>query len=323
MSRLSEIETFVAIADGGSLSEASRRTGVALSAVSRRLRDLETRLETVLVKRSTRRMSLTNEGQDFYIRCRRILADLEEAEAVMSDSGDGIAGRIRLGAPRGFGLPQLAASVIGFMKLHPKVSIDLDLTDRPGAPLDDAMDLGLRLGPVSDQGLVVKPLAPVRMLPFAAPELVGRLGTLQRPEDLGDLPLLTGRGTGEHRLWEFSRPDGSIGTVRAGGRMKCDDPEALAAAAEAGLGVALLPTHLAASAVTQGRLVPLFPDCGWGDIAAHAVFPTGRTMPRRVRALIDHLELTFGQEPVWDREIAASVASAIRRTSSPRTGTAG
>lgn len=321
MSRLSEIETFVAIADGGNLSEASRRTGVALSAVSRRLRDLETRLGTVLVKRSTRRMSLTNEGQDFYLRCRRILADLQEAEAVLNDSCDGIAGRIRISAPRGFGVARLGAALGAFMTLHPKVTVDLELVERATGPLDDGCDLGLRIGPVADQGLVAKQLAPIRMLPCANPDLITRLGTPRRPEDIAAFPLLTERAPGENRAWDFSRPDGGTGTLRAGGRLSCNDQAALAEAAQAGLGVALLPAFLVAPAVADGRLVPLFPDHGWGELATHAVFPTGRTMPRRVRALVEHLEEAFGSEPIFEREAAA--AAPLRRATGSRMGTGG
>ena len=308
MSRLEEIETFVAVVDAGSLTGAARATGLALSAVSRRIKDLETRLGTTLLRRTTRRMNLTDDGRAFHQRCREILADLAEAEAVVASAAVGYRGRIRLTAPTTFAVKHLDGLLVGFVRAYPEVRLEVDLSDRRVDLLEEGVDLAIRVGRLADSTLVARRLAPIRHLPCIAPALLAEIGPFARPEDLARAPILAYRTRGEAVRWGFSRPDGARGEGVAPARVQCNNGDMIAALAEAGLGVAVEPTFVMADAILAGRLVPLFADHAWSNDAVYAVWPQGRALPRRVRALIDHIAAALTPDPPWDRALAEHIA---------------
>ncbi len=303
MSRLDEIETFVAIVDAGTLTEASLRTGLALSAVSRRLRDLERRMGTTLIQRSTRRLSLTGEGHDFFLRCKQVLSDLEEAETSVKDTAGRLTGRIRVAAPLTFSLLHLTPILTDFMQEHADVAVELDLSDRQVNLIDEGFDLAIRIGRLADSSMIAKRLTKVRHVPTASPAFLDRVGRPTAPEDLAELPALTYRSRSDGTQWRFVRPDGSKGSVTVKGVLACNNGDVLSAAAEAGLGVAFEPTFICAEAILEGRLLPLFPDHIWSDNAAYAVFPANRSLPRRVRALIDYVAERLSPDPWWDTQL--------------------
>lgn len=303
MSRLDEIETFVDIVDSGSMSESSRRTGLALSAVSRRLKDLEVRMGVTLLIRSTRKLSLTDHGQDFYLRCKQILSDLEEAESSLKDTSGELSGRVRVAAPVTFSVLHLAPILVEFMALHPEVSLELDLSDRRVDIIDEGFDIAIRIGQLSDSALMAKRLTKIRHVPTASPDLLKRLGMPKTPEDMKRYPALRYRSSRQKTKWGFVRPDGSRGSVAVDGRFECNNGDVLMAAALNGLGISLEPTFITSSAIADGSLRPLFPDHTWSDNSAFAVYAGGRTLPRRVRALIDHLADRLSPEPNWDQAI--------------------
>jgi DNA-binding transcriptional LysR family regulator len=303
LARLDEIETFVAIVDAGTLTEASRRSGLALSAVSRRLRDLEARMGTTLIHRSTRTFSLSSEGQDFYLRCKQILSDLQEAETNLRDTKGRITGRIRIAAPLTFSVLHLSPILNEFMILHPDVEIDLDLNDRQVDLVAEGFDLAIRIGRLTDSSLIAKRLTRIRHVPTVAPSLIERLGQPERPEDLADFPALTYRSSGPGTEWRFVRPDGRKGSVTVKGTMACNNGDVLRAAAIAGLGVAFEPTFICGPAISDGLLKPLFFDHTWSDNAAYAVFPPGRAQITRVRALIEHIGARLSETAWWDAKL--------------------
>lgn len=293
MGRLDEIETFVAIGDAKSLTEASRAMGVTLSVVSRRLRDLEARVEIGLVKRTTRKMILTNEGHDFYLRCRRILSDLEEAQTLLRNTNDSIKGHIRVAAPRLFADHRLGPLLNTFIRENMDVTIELDLNDQSTGPVAEGIDFAIRLGPVPDigteHGIATKRLTTIKSGPCASPALLAQFGRPLRPEDMGSIPALTQLPLYEQTRWDFTRPDGTTGQVRVTGRLKCSSGHTLLAAAEEGLGILCEPTFLTAQAVAKGRLVSLFAEHQWPETTAYVAFPTGRAMTSRARMLLDHV----------------------------------
>ncbi|MEO1406761.1 MAG: LysR family transcriptional regulator, partial [Pseudomonadota bacterium] len=276
MSRLDEIETFVAIVDAGTLTEAAQRAGLALSAVSRRLKDLEARMGSSLIHRTTRKLALTDEGRDFYQRCKQILSDLEEAETNLKDSGGSITGRIRVAAPLTFSVRHLSPILLDFMTLNPEVQVELDVSDRRVDLIEEGFDLAIRIGRLTDSTMIAKRLTRIRHVPTAAPALLDQVGWPATPEDLKRFPALTYRYPGPRTTWDFIRPDGSVGSVELQSTMTCNNGDILSAAAERGLGIAFEPTFICAQAITEGKLVPLFPDHNWSDNAAYVVFPESR-----------------------------------------------
>lgn len=303
MARLDEIMSFVDIVEAGSLSAASRRSGLALSAVSRRLKDLEARLGTTLLQRTTRTQRLTEEGQAFYQRCRQILDDLDAAEALMSDRTGGLTGRIRMTAPTSFAVHYLSDVITSFLQANPEISIDLDLSDRRIDLLEEGFDLAIRIGALADSTLIAKRLTRIRHVPCASPSLLGRLGHPERPEDLARFPALTYRSRAGRARWRFRRPDGSRGTVTPDARLWASNGDMLCKQAVAGLGVIVEPTFIAAPYLLDGRLVPLFADHAWSEDAAFAVYPRAEILPHRVRAIIDHLAEALTMDPPWDRRL--------------------
>ncbi|MEM7546331.1 MAG: LysR family transcriptional regulator [Pseudomonadota bacterium] len=303
MSRLEEIETFVAIVDAGTLTEAAHRSGLALSAVSRRLKDLETRMGSALIHRTTRTMALTDEGQTFYQRCKQILSDLEEAETSLKDSGGQITGRIRVAAPLTFSVRHLAPILLDFKTKNPEVQIELDLSDRRVDLIEEGFDLAIRIGRLTDSSMIAKRLTKIRHLPTVSPMLLDRIGRPETPEDLKRFPTLSYRHRGPKVTWDFIRPEGSAGSVEMHSAMTCNNGDVLSAAAEQGLGIAVEPTFICTDAILSGKLEPLFVDHIWSDNAAYVVFPESRALPKRVRALIDYLADRFSPDPWWDKEL--------------------
>lgn len=303
MSRLDEIVSFVDIVEAGSLSGASRRSGLALSAVSRRLKDLEARLGTTLLQRTTRTQRLTEDGNAFYQRCRRILDDLNAAEALMTDRAEQLTGRIRMTAPASFALHHMSELISGFLQLHPEIRIDLDLSDRRVDLFEEGFDLAIRIGSLEDSSLIARRLTRIRHVPCASPALLQTLGHPERPEDLASFPALTYRSTVGRARWRFRRPDGSRGTITPNARLWASNGDMLCKQAVAGLGVIIEPTFITASYLLDGRLSPVFADHTWSEDAAFAVYPRAEALPHRVRAIIDHVADALTIDPPWDREL--------------------
>lgn len=304
MSRLSEIENFVEIVEAGSLSEVSRRSGLALSAVSKRLKDLELRLGVTLVQRTTRKISLTEAGHDFYLQCRQIVSDLNDAESSLSETARRLEGRIRLAAPVSFTTRHLGLILTEFLKLYPDVELEVETNDRRIDLIQDGFDLAIRIGRLQDSTLRARRLTRIRHLPVASPALLDGLGMPEQPEDISRMSVLQYRSTQQNNRWKFARPDGTRGTVHIKNRIISNNGEFLTKCAEDGLGVAIEPTFIVSEAIAAGRLVPLFPDHVWSDDAAYVVYPQIRVLPLRVRALIDHIASQLSTEPAWDREIS-------------------
>lgn len=303
MSRLTEIENFVQIIEAGSMSAVSRRTGLALSAVSRRLKELEQRLGVTLLQRTTRKISLTEAGHDFYLQCRQILSDLNDAEANLSETALRLEGRIRLAAPVSFTNRYLGPLLVDFLQRYPDVALELETNDRRVDLVQDGFDLALRIGRLQDSILRARRLTRIRHLPVASPALLERLGMPDRAEDISRYSVLQYRSTQQNNRWNFARPDGSRGAVQIKNRIACNNGEFLTRCAEEGLGVAIEPTFIVGPAIAGGRLIPLFSDHVWSDDAAFVVYPETRALPLRVRTLIDFLVEHLDAEAPWDQEI--------------------
>lgn len=303
MTRLDELVSFVDIVESGSLSGASRRSGLALSAVSRRLKDLEARLGTTLLQRTTRTQRLTEEGQAFYQRCRQILDDLNAAEALMMHRTGQLTGRIRMTAPASFAVHHLSDLITDFLQAHPDISIDLDLSDRRVDLLEEGFDLAIRIGSLEDSTLIAKRLTRIRHVPCASPSLLQTFGYPEQPEDLATLPALTYQARAGHARWRFRRPDGSRGTITPDARLRASNGDMLCKQAVAGLGVIVEPTFITAPFLIDRQLVPLFADHAWSEDAAFAVYRRAEALPNRVRAIIDHMAEALTMDPSWDRQL--------------------
>jgi DNA-binding transcriptional LysR family regulator len=300
MDRLDSLESFVAVVEAGQFSAAAERLGIGKSVVSRRVSELEEHLGARLLQRTTRRLSLTEAGREFYPRALQLLEDLAEAEQSVSSGQQALSGRIRLATPLTFGLLHLAPSINRFMQAHPGVVLDLDMDDGQVNLIQEGVDLALRIGSLGDSSLIALPLAPVRALIVASPDYLRRNGTPTTPEELQSHPALCYSNLPEPRKVQLTDRNGRNATIMLSLRLLANNGDLLLGAAEAGLGICLSPTFIAYRAIQEGRLVPLLRDYRLPVATAYAVYPSRRFVPLRVRALMEYLQQEFGEHPYWD-----------------------
>jgi DNA-binding transcriptional LysR family regulator len=305
MDRFEDMRCFVHVVDRGSVTRAAEALGVAPSAVSRRIKDLETRLGTQLLQRTTRRMRVTEAGRSFHARCQRLLTDLDEAEAEASDGQAALAGGLRVAAPVSFGVAHLTPILIDFLRAHPRVKLDIDFSDRVVDLVGEGFELAVRIGALRDSTLIARKLADVRVVVCAAPALLAERGTPAHPDELSDWPALCYTGSDRPELWRYRATDGTEGAVEMKARLLAGNGGVLRDAAIAGEGVIMQPSFVVHKAVERGRLMPILGDFSWQEIAIYIVYPQTRHLSARARAFIDFLRSRIGPKPYWEAFLEA------------------
>lgn len=299
MLKLEGIATFVAIAEAGSLTEASRRLRLSKSVVSDRLAELERSLGSSLLHRSARRLTLTEDGSAFLDRATRIVREVEEAAAEMAERRGALIGPLRISAPVTFGRMHLGPAIYPFLIRYPEIALMLDLDDHRVDAGSDSYDAVLRHGPIADSRLVAWTLAPSRRVLVASPAYLARHGS---PDSLAALDghrgiFYTNRGIGD---WRFNGPQGAV-SVRGRPALRVNNGDMMRDAALAGLGIALLPLFIAGADIRSGSLVIV--DIGVQPEVEfiYLAHPEGRRPSAKLRAFADCLRQAFGDPPYWER----------------------
>lgn len=305
MDRLDSLESFVTVVQAGQFSSAAERLGVGKSVVSRRVSELEEHLGARLLQRTTRRLSLTDAGREFYPRALQLLEDLAEAEQSVSSGQQALSGRIRLATPLTFGLLHLAPALHSFMETHPGVILDLDMDDAQVNLIQEGVDMALRIGRLEDSSMIALPLAPIRSVIVASPDYLARYGTPITLEALSRHRCLCYSNLPEPQKWRLIDGSGKSALVNVDIRLQANNGDLLLAAAAAGLGICLTPTFIAYRAIQEGRLQPILQDYRIPTATAYAVYPSRRFVPVRVRALVEFLQQQFGDRPYWDEGLFA------------------
>ncbi|MBI4755529.1 MAG: LysR family transcriptional regulator [Betaproteobacteria bacterium] len=295
MDHFKQITAFVATASRGSLSAAARAEGVTPAVMARRLDALEERLGVRLLVRTTRRLSLTFEGQAFLEDCQRILRDLANAEASVSLGGVKAAGHIRISAPAGFGRLHVAPLLMRFLDAHPEVTVSLDLSDRLVDLVNEGVDCAVRIGELADSSLVSLRLGEMRRAVVASPQYLARRGVPQTPEDLARHDCLS---LSQQRGWVLMQ-DGVPLTVRVSGALECNDGAVLREWALAGRGLAWRSMWEVGEDLAAGRLVSVLDAHAAAPMGIYAVFAQRRHLPLRVRLFIDLLKHSYGSPGYW------------------------
>jgi DNA-binding transcriptional LysR family regulator len=299
MDRFKQIETFVAVAQRGSLSGAAQAEGVAPAVIGRRIDALEARLGVKLLLRTTRRLSLTFEGSAFLEDCQRILSEFTNAEASVSLGGVKASGHLRVTAPAGFGRRHVSPLIPGFIAAHPEVTVSLDLTDRLADLVNEGIDLAVRIGHLDDSTLVGVKLAHNQRVVVASPEYLAAHGTPEHPDELARHHCLTfGNYGNQARGWQFV-VGGAVQSIRVSGPLECSDGAVLHEWALAGQGIAWRSSWEVAEDLKAGRLVALLESFRAPDNGIYAVFPQRRHLPLRVRAFLELLKTTYGEPAYW------------------------
>lgn len=298
MTPTAELEIFARVVSAGSLSAAGREMGLSPAVVSKRLRKLEDRLGTRLLQRTTRQIALTEAGQGFYERIVAVLAAVEEAEAFVSRRSAQARGTLKISAPTSFGRMHVAPHLTAFMEAHPDLSINLVLSDEFVDIVADGFDLAIRIAELPDSSLVARRLAPVERLLVAAPAYLDKHGMPKSVDDL-DNHLCLPPHNGD--MWRLEGPDGETVSLRPAGPLSTNSSEVLREAVIAGTGIAMRSTWDIGAELARGELVHVLPQ--WRasrHIGLHAVYPSRRFLPVKVRLFIDYLADLYGPEPYWD-----------------------
>lgn len=288
MDKLRAMTAFVTIADRGSLTAAAEALGTSLPSVVRTLAALERELGARLLTRTTRRIALTEEGRDYLERARRVLVQVEEAEAALSARQVTPQGRIALTSSVMFGRLHVAPLLAEFLGAYPRVRAELLLLDRVVNLLEEGMDLGVRIGHLADSSLVAIPVGETRRVICASPAYLRRAGMPAAPEDLATHACIRFTGPMSGNEWEFPGP-GKPKRVTVDGPLISNHVDAALDAALNGLGCGMFLCYQSRAAVAEGRLRLLLRDHEPPPLPIHVVYPQGRLMPARVRALVDWL----------------------------------
>jgi DNA-binding transcriptional LysR family regulator len=288
------MRTFQRVAATLSFTEAGELLGLAGSSVSRQVDALEEHLGVKLLTRTTRKLALTEAGQAYRESVDALLADIDTAHEAIASFGDEPRGHLKVSAPRVFGKRLLTPLVSGFVQTHPKVTLELSLTDDFVDLVATDTDLGIRIGELGDSSLVSRPLGRYRRVLCCSPPYLFTRKVPRTPQELLEHSCLRYRRTGERTLWSFVGPDGGEALeVAPQGPLLANDVEVLMDAAKAGLGIALLPHWLVRDALSAGELVQVLPDYPASSTlqaaGMHFVYTINRRQSRKVHAFMDHV----------------------------------
>lgn len=297
MSELDDIRSFIAVAETGGFGRAAQNLGLAKSVVSRRISRLEADLGTRLLSRTTRGVAATEAGLEFKARGERILADLVAAREAVAEAS-GVAGRLRLSMPLTFGSRHVAPVLGELARLHPRLEIDVEASDRFVDLIGERFDAAIRIGTLKDSSLVARRIAPIHAAVVASPAYLAQMGRPESPLDLGQHQCLLYTGTSSPD-WTFRVGKRRV-AVRPTGRLRSDNGDTLLEWAKAGLGIVVLPTFIASDSIRDGSLVPVLWEFPLQEHALYVVRPPGAYVPGKVRVLIDLLVARFGGTPYWD-----------------------
>ncbi len=291
---LNDYAYFAEVVAHGGFAAAGRVLREPKSKLSRRIAGLEARLGVRLIERSSRRFRVTDVGKAFYERCRAMLAEAEQAEALVAEAQSEPHGLIRFSCPTGL-MEVVSGPVAAFLDRYPRVRLQLVATDRPVDLIAERIDVALRVRTVldSDAALTMRSLGPSVRILVAAPRWSGQFGDITQ---LSTGPVLASSDEPAGVEWHLETDDGRTQVLRLDPRLGCADLAAVRAAAVAGLGVALLPDHVCRQALNEGKLVRILPQWRGKPGLVHLVFTTRRGLPPAVRKLIDHLAADFPRD---------------------------
>ncbi|WP_305984174.1 LysR family transcriptional regulator [Roseibium sp. MMSF_3544] len=290
---LDNISLFLLIVERGSLVGAAREAGLSPTTVSERLAALETHYGVVLLNRTTRSISLTEEGRTLVEGARTVLGEVEDLDNRIRTGAKRLSGLIRISAPEDVGRNIISGAIADFQSAHPSITIDLHLSDGYVDIVGLGIDLAVRFGAISDSTLRVKHIATRRRIVCASPHYIRKHGLPQTPADLRDHNCLLMRfGQNIDNLWEFGR-DGVKHAVRVGGKLIANDGALVRQWCLEGRGIALKSEFDCATDLHEGNLLALLPDFEPPGSPLQILFPPGRAQARRVRAFADHLAKVF------------------------------
>jgi DNA-binding transcriptional LysR family regulator len=288
------MRAFIAVAREGSFTKAGRRLGISTKLVSKYVQQLENQLQTQLFNRTTRSVSLTDVGAAYLERCRPIVEQVDELDALVRERQGALAGPIRITAPTGFGSTRLTQALIPFLRQNREVELDMKLTDNRVAIVEEGFDLAIRIGALRDSTLIARKLTDMPLILCASPKYLDRHGRPQDPRALSTHACLVDNNQREINVWRF-KSGAHEHVVRLNGAIQTNSPGALAQMAIGGLGITRSPFYAVEEALNSNLLEHVLPNYKTDVFGLYALYPPNRHLTRRVRALIDFLASEMGR----------------------------
>ena len=300
MGQLEDMAMFVRIVEAGSITKAADQLNIAKSAVSRRLKELESRLGSQLISRTTRHSNLTEAGEHYYRRACSILNDVDALNEQTSGAPTQIEGTLKMTAPLSFGLMHLNDVIDEYADKHPDLKFELDFSDRHTDLIEEGFELAIRIKELQDSSYQAKRLALIRYALCASPEYLEKMGTPKTLEDLKNHEFLQ-YGMSKSSTIELRDEQGKKHQLAMNGKIKANNGDFLREMAVKGHGIAFLPTFITYQTLASGALVPILQQYQLPTLNAYAVYPKNRFLSQRCRYLIDFIAERFGDEPYWDQ----------------------
>ncbi|WP_298211827.1 LysR family transcriptional regulator [Acidovorax sp.] len=302
MDKLMSLAVFVAAVEEGSIAGAARRLGLSSVMAGRYLTALEDALPARLVQRTTRQLALTDAGVLYLPRCKRILDELEEANHEVAATQSTPRGTLRVSAPVTFGAAFLAPVIADYSNDYPEVKVEVQLKDRFVDLIEEGVDIAIRIGKLKDSELIAQQISSCSLIACAAPAYLSRCGTPKSPAELASHVRIGYLGTVSTAPWSFEGPGDKVTAISDPYKFVTNNTQMMAEAAAAGLGIAYGPSFAFASHLERGALVQVLPKYATPTLPIHAVTPTARHMPQRVRAFRLSLAEAFsGGNVPWER----------------------
>ena len=301
MERLDCDRMFVAVMDVGSFASAAQRLGISSGQASKLISRLEQNLGVQLFKRSTRALAATEIGLAYYERVKRLLDDYDALNDDIRNTSDSPAGKVRISAPVTFGSMQLATHLIAFAQRYPQIELDVSFSDRLVNVVDDGFDLALRIGKLSDSSLIARKLCDIRVIHVASPGYLNERGMPAHWHELSQHECILDTNFRDPFIWPFLDQNKVIDEYPVNGRLKFSNAEVCLKAACAGLGIARLPSFVAAGALRTKEVVPVLTNCELPILGLYALYPPAKHLARKSRAVIDFLVTALSGEPGWEK----------------------
>ncbi|MGZ0784063.1 LysR family transcriptional regulator [Pseudomonas saponiphila] len=299
MDRALEMQVFCTVVDKGTFVGAADTLEMSKAAISRYVSALEERLGARLLHRTTRKLSLTEEGRQFYHQAREVLALMDQAEEAVSSAAPEPSGVLRVNAPVSFGVLHLAPLWGAFMSAHPNVELDISLNDRLVDLVDEGFDAAIRIARMENSSLVGRRLAGTRMCLCASPDYLASHPPLLTLADLAEHGVIAYTNFATGNDWQFDGPDGRV-SVRTRSSVRCNNGDTCRSIALAGGGIALQPSFMVGEDLRSGALVEILPEYRSIELGIYVVYPTRKHLASKVRALISFLAERFA-DPEWER----------------------
>jgi DNA-binding transcriptional LysR family regulator len=292
---------FVAVMETGSFTAAARRLGTSSGQASKLVSRLESALGVRLLSRTTRAVSPTEAGQAYFDRLRPLLEEFDNLDSAVRDASRAPRGRLRLTAPLSFGTMEVAPALNDFTRKFPEIELDVSFSDRVVNLVDEGFDIAIRVGRADNSSMIARRICDVRIVVVASPAYLERRGEPESPDEVSRFDCIIDTNFREPNRWPFRDAGGQVIGIQVGGRIRYSNAEACLKAAEAGLGLACVPSFIAGEALRAKRMRRVLQPFETEPYTVHALYPHSRHLAAKVRVLVDFLVERYRGTPHWEK----------------------